>query len=83
MHSSINHGKVWVFTGETYSEGKHALDQLVDKFHVARTHRGGELLFALGSSFFDEHLPELDGAIILVMGCDTAASDELAQVFFG
>jgi hypothetical protein len=81
VHSSINHGKVWVFTGEPYSEKKHTIDQLVDKVHRARTHPESEYLFALGSTFFLDNLQEMDGAVVLVLGCDAAASEDLAGVF--
>lgn len=81
VHSSINHGNVWVFTGEPYSNEKHSIDQLVDNVHRARTHPEGDYLFALGSGFFYDHVPELDGAQVLVLGCDAAASNDLADVF--
>ena len=37
----------------------------------------------MGSSFFERYLPEIDGVEVLVMGCDTAQSRELADVFLG
>ncbi len=81
VHSSINQGNVWVFTGEQYSNEKHSLDQLVDNVHRAKTNQEGDYYFALGSGFFYDHITELDGAQVLVLGCDAAASDDLAEVF--
>ena len=81
VHSSINHGNVWVFTGEHYSNEKHSLDQLVDNVHRAKTNIEGDYYFAIGSGFFYDHIKELDEAQVLVLGCDAAASDDLAGVF--
>ncbi len=34
----------------------------------------------MGSGFFYDHVPELDRAKVLILGCDAAASNELANV---
>lgn len=81
VHSSININQVWLFTGEAYSTDKHQIDQLVDNVHKARISQEDSYCFAVGSGFIEEHIPELDGADILVLGCDAAATDELATVF--
>lgn len=81
VHSSINQGNVGVFTGEHYSNEKHSLDQLVDNVLRAKTNQESDYYFALGSGFFYDYITELDGAQVLVLGCDATASDELAGVF--
>ena len=81
VHSSIHHGNIWVFTSEPYSNEKHSIDQLVDNVHKAKTHPDGTYLFALSSGFFSDYVPELNGTQVLVLGCDAAASDDLANVF--
>ena len=83
VHSTINNGKVWVFTGEAYSNEKHSIDQLFNNVHKARTQPEGAYLFALGSGVFFDYIPELDGTEILVLGCDAAASDDMADVYLG
>ncbi len=81
VHSSINQDKIWLFTGELFKNEKYPVDQLVNSVHMARTNSTGEYYFAVCSNFFREYSPDLDGAIILVMGCDAAASNELSEVF--
>ena len=81
VHSSIHHGNIWVFTGEPYSNEKHSIDQLVDNVHKAKTHPDGTYLFDLSSGVFSDHVPELNGAQVLILGCDAAASNDLANVF--
>ena len=81
VHSSINQGKVWLFTGEPYSHENHAVEQLVDSVHRARANSTAEYYFATSTNFFMDNLPELCGSNILVLGCDAAASNDLAEVF--
>ena len=37
VHSSINEGAVWVFTGEMYDNGRYLVEQMTDEVHRART----------------------------------------------
>ena len=83
VHSSVNDDAVWVFTGERYDNNRYLVEQMTDEIHRARTSPEGEYLFAVGSSFFERYLPEIDGVEVLVMGCDAAQSRELADVFLG
>lgn len=81
VHSSVDHGKVWLFTAEQYSEEKYPVDQLINGVHRARTNSTGEYFFAISSNFFKDYTPGLDGSIVLVLGCDAAVSNDLADVF--
>ncbi len=81
VHSSTNDGHIWIFTGEKYSAEKHQLDQVIGNIHRARITQDREYLFALGSGFFSEYLPELPETDVLALGCDGASTDELANVF--
>lgn len=81
VHSSIHNEAIWLYTGEMYSNEKHQLDQLVDNIHMAKATIDQEPVFSLGSGFFERYLPTLDGSIVLVLGCDAAVTDELANVF--
>jgi hypothetical protein len=83
VHSSIKNDAVWVFTGERYDNNRYLVEQMTDEVHRARTSPEGEYLFAVGSSFFERYLSEMDGVEVLVMGCDAAQSRELADVFLG
>lgn len=83
VHSSIKDGAVWVFTGERYDNSRYLVEQMTDEVHRARTSPEGEYLFAVGSSFFERYLTEIDGVNVLVMGCDAARSSDLADVFLG
>ncbi len=83
VHSSINDGAVWVFTGEMYDNNRYLVEQMTDEVHRARTSPDGEYLFAVGSSFFERHLSGMDGVNVLVMGCDAAGSSDLADIFLG
>ena len=83
VHSSIKNDAVWVFTGERYDNNRYLVEQMTDEVHRARTSPEGEYLFAVGSSFFERYLSEMDGVEFLVMGCDAAQSRELADVFLG
>ncbi len=53
----------------------------MDTVRKAKTHPDGTYLFALNSGFFSDHVPELNSTHVLVLGCDAAASDDLANVF--
>ncbi len=83
VHSSVNDDAGWVFTGERYDNNRYFVEQMTDEVHRAKTSPEGEYLFAVGSSFFERYLPEMDGVEVLVMGCDAAQSRELADVFLG
>ncbi len=83
VHSSVKDDAVWVFTGEMYDNNRYLVEQMTDEIHRARTSTEGNNLFAVGSSFFERYLPEIDGVQVLVMGCDSAQSRELADVFLG
>ena len=83
VHSSVHNKKIWLYSGEKYSTEKHQVDQLVENVHRARASQNEQYVFAMSSGFFERYLPELEGAYVLVLGCDAASSDELAKVFIG
>ena len=82
VHSGVFEDSVWIFTGERYDSTRHVLEQLANEVHIARTTRGSDLLFAVGSSFVRRFMrEELEGALVVLMGCDGLASTELAEAF--
>jgi len=82
VHSGVFEDSVWFFTGEGYDSTRHVLEQLANEVHIARTIRGSDLLFAVGSSFVRRFMKEeLKGALVILMGCDGLASPELAEAF--
>jgi hypothetical protein len=82
VHSSINHGRVWFFTGERYAQGRYVLEQLLDEVHPARPALGSDFLFAVGADFVLHFLEDrFDGTLIVVMGCDGLKSYDLAKAF--
>ncbi|MBL7168725.1 hypothetical protein ISS40_08615 [Candidatus Bathyarchaeota archaeon] len=82
VHSGVFEDSVWFFTGERYDSTRHILEQLANEVHIARTTRGSDLFFAVGSSFVRRFMKEeLEGALVILMGCDGLASPELAEAF--
>jgi len=82
VHSSIYHGRVWVFTGERYRQGSYVLEQLLNEVHPARPTTESEFLFAVGADFALRYLEDgLDDSLVVVMGCDGLSSRDLAMAF--
>ena len=82
VHSGVFEDSVWFFTGERYDSTRHVLEQLANEVHIARATRGSDLFFAVGSSFVRRFMKEeLEGALVILMGCDGLASPELAEAF--
>ena len=82
VHSGVFEESVWVFTGERYDSTRHVLEQLANEVHIARATRGSDPLFAVGSGFVRRYMKEgLEGALVVLMGCDGLASPELADAF--
>jgi len=84
VHSGLFEDSVWFFTGERYDSTRHVLEQLANEVHIARTTEGSDLHFAVGSSFVRRFMKEeLEGSLVVLMGCDGLASQELAEAFLG
>ena len=82
VHSGVFEDSVWFFTGERYDSTRHVMEQLANEVHIARATRGSDLFFAVGSSFVRRFMKEeLEGALVVLMGCDGLASSELAEAF--
>ncbi len=82
VHSTVNGGMVWFFTGEQYSHDKYLLEQLADEVHPARPSVGSRHLFAVGADYVNHFMKDqFRGSTVLVMGCDSVASTDLAQAF--
>ncbi|MCW4050601.1 MAG: hypothetical protein NWE89_12795 [Candidatus Bathyarchaeota archaeon] len=82
VHSTVNNGMVWVFTGETASSDKYILEQLADEVHPARPSLSSDHLFAVGSDFVRHFMNNMfKESTILVMGCDGLSTDDFARAF--
>ena len=82
VHSGVFEDSVWFFTGERYDSTRHVLEQLTNEVHIARATMGSDLYFAVGSSFVRRFMKEeLEGVLVILMGCDGLASPELAEAF--
>lgn len=84
VHSTVNYGKVWLLTGETYREDRFILEQLADEVHVARPALNSDRYFSVGSDYTTRfHGDTFKDAVVLVMGCDGLTSADLAAAFTG
>jgi len=81
VHSGVFDNRTWLFTGEEYSESGHIMDQVKGLIHIARCSSTSELVFAVGPEFIREYWRNLDGCVMLLMGCesldDTGLADEM------
>ncbi len=84
VHSGVFDNETWLFTGEGYSESGHVMDQLRGLVHIARCSSTSELVFAVGPEFIREYWRELNGTVVLLMGCesmdDTGLADEVLSL---
>lgn len=84
VHSGVFDNETWLFTGEGYSESGHVMDQLNGLVHIARCSSTSELVFAVGPEFIREYWGDMDGAVVLLMGCesmdDTGLTDEMVRL---
>ncbi len=74
-HSGIND----VATSEPYSPFYHVSEQLAGQ--VGKYHVGGKDYFSMEPAFIDRMAGRFQGAVILLMGCNTMTQPELAQAF--
>ncbi|MBN2334088.1 hypothetical protein JXL21_00915 [Candidatus Bathyarchaeota archaeon] len=82
VHSTVNDGMVWFFTGEEYAQNKYVLEQLVDEVHPARPSLESKHLFAVGADFVKHFMEDrFSDALVLLMGCDGLKSTDLARAF--
>lgn len=82
VHSTINNGKIWFFTGEHYRQDKYVLEQLADEVHRARPSTLERYLFAVGSDFVLQFMEnKFKDSLIIVMGCDGLKTNDLAHAF--
>ena len=82
VHSTINNGMIWFFTGEPYRQDKYVLEQLADEVHRARPSTHERYLFAVGSDFVLHFMEDkFKGSFIVVMGCDGIKTKDLAHAF--
>ena len=80
MHSGVFENNVWVFTGEGYSESKHVMDQVRGFVHIAHCSSTSEVVFAVGEDFFDENWSDMDGTLVVLMGCSSLGYTGLAEI---
>lgn len=72
---------VSLFTGEPYSEGKYA-DEELDRLGKAVYYEGADPLYGIGPRFIDDSMEgRFDGTLIVMMGCDGLRSQRTAQSF--
>ena len=83
VHSGVFDNRTWLFTGEGYSESEHVMDQVKGLVHIARCSSTSELVFAVGPEFIQEYWRELDGCVVLLMGCESMDDTELAGELLG
>ena len=82
VHSGVFQDRVWFFTGERYDDTIHVAEQLAYEVHIARTSPDTDLLFAVGAKFVRRYMAgRLGGALVILMGCDGLASEDLAEAF--
>lgn len=82
VHSSVFNDGVWFFTGEPYSTTRYVPEQLSNDLHVGRTPLMEGLTFAVGASFINRNLRNgLQGALVVLMGCDGLRRLDLAEAF--
>jgi hypothetical protein len=82
VHSSVFDSGVWFFTGEPYSNSAYVLEQLANEVHIGRTSLDSNYTFAVGARFVQRYMKgRLSGAIIVLMGCDGLAAQDLAEAF--
>jgi len=82
-HSGVFDGGVWLFTGEEFDSSKHVLDQLAGEVHLSKCPGDPRLLFAVGSRFFEHYIEDVDGGLVVLMGCDGLKEHDLASTFVG
>ncbi|MCW4013951.1 MAG: hypothetical protein NWF07_13335 [Candidatus Bathyarchaeota archaeon] len=81
VHSGIFDEGVWFFTCEEFDGSKYVLEQLSGEVHIATCPSDPRLLFAVGSRFVAHYLRELDGSLVVLMGCDGLSESDLAGAF--
>ncbi|MCH8194377.1 MAG: hypothetical protein IIA65_10235, partial [Planctomycetes bacterium] len=70
---------VSLFTGEPYSEGKYAEEEL-DRLGKAVYYEGADPLYGIGPRFVEESMQgRFDDTVIVMMGCDGLRSQRTAQ----
>jgi hypothetical protein len=84
VHSSVFEGGVWFFTGEPYSNSVYVLEQLANEVHIGRTSRDANYTFAVEARFVQRYMKgRLNGAVVVLMGCDGLAAQDLTEAFIG
>jgi hypothetical protein len=82
-HSGVFDEGIWFFTCEEFDGSKYVLEQLAGEAHIATCPSDPRLLFAVGSRFVTHYLRELDGSLVVLMGCDGLTETDLAEAFVG
>lgn len=73
---------IWLFSSEAYTTTKYARLQLTEQLQKARIGPGYPWVFAIGSKFIGQSMKgEFTNTVIIMMGCSTFYSDDLAQTF--
>jgi len=81
VHSGVFDEGVWFFTCEEFDGSKYVLEQLSGEVHIATCPSDPQLLFAVGSRFVAHYLGELDGSLVVLMGCDDLSESDLGEAF--
>jgi len=81
VHSGVFDEGIWFFTCEEFDGSKYVLEQLSGEVHIATCPSDPRLLFAVGSRFVAHYLGELDGSLIVLMGCDGLSENDLSEAF--
>ena len=83
VHSGVFDEGVWFFTCEEFDGSKYVLEQLSGEVHIATCPSDPRLLFVVGSRFVAHYMGELDGSLIVLMGCDGLSECDLGEAFVG
>ena len=83
VHSGVFDEGVWFFTCEEFDGSKYVLEQLSGEVHIATCPSDPRLLFAVGSRFVAHYWGELDGSLVVLMGCDGLSESDLGEAFVG
>jgi hypothetical protein len=82
VHSTCIHNRTWVFSGEKYQTESHTLMQLADLVQKARPSLTSSYYFAVSPELIQQYNPDsFTGSIILMMGCEGLATNDMANAF--
>jgi hypothetical protein len=85
LHSGVTtDGRLYIYSGEKYTQDKYVFDQLTEDVKRGNTFDKNETpYFALKSTFFGQSAHDgLNGTTLILMGCNGSANEFIIQDFF-